>query len=110
MSSLFRLQTLNPSSDNVLRRDLRFSGFVTWTGKSSMEVVVKMEGSSADSTSCDTLMIGRFAMVCRDNKTHEAKKVPDLIVESEEERALWDIGAGEHRSAYCNGSGYLTRG
>ena len=34
-------------------------------------------------------------MVCRDTKTQKARKVPRLIVESEEEKALWEIGAGQ---------------
>lgn len=41
-----------------------------------------------------TMMLGRFAMVSRDAKTHKARKVPRLIVESEDERVLWDIGEG----------------
>ena len=62
-----------------------------------MEVVVKMEaGDKGDMNSVwKTLMIGRFAMVCRDSKTQKAKRVPSLIVESEEEKALWAIGTGE---------------
>lgn len=91
-------------------RNLRFSGFVTWTGNSSMEVVVKMQGSRSDlpagsstssSTSSsseeewETLMLGRFAMVCRDAKTLKARKVPQLLVESEEEKMLWSLGEGE---------------
>lgn len=65
-----------------------------------MEVVVKMEGTkphAADSTSSpqtETLMLGRFTMVCRDSKTQKARKVPRLIVETDEERVLWDLGQG----------------
>lgn len=73
-----------------------------------MEVVVKMEGtkaksggktssaSSSKSASPDTetLMLGRFTMVCRDSKTQKARKVPRLIVETDEERVLWDLGEG----------------
>lgn len=73
--------------DNV--RDLRFSGFVTWTGNSSMEVVVKMQGDT------ETLMLGRFVMVCRDSTTHKARRVPPLVVETDEEKMLWNIGEGE---------------
>lgn len=40
-------------------------------------------------------MLGRFIMVCRDARTHKARKVPGLVVESEEEVALWKIGQGE---------------
>ncbi|OXB38575.1 thioesterase family protein [Cryptococcus neoformans] len=82
------------NKDNV--RDLKFSGFVTWTGNSSMEVVVKMEGSRPDTADWETLMLGRFAMVCRDSKTHKSRKIPPLIVESEEEKILWAIG-DEHQ-------------
>ena len=62
-----------------------------------MEVVVKMEGTKRGMESdegWDTLMLGRFVMVCRDSKTQKARKVPPLLVESEEERALWNIGQG----------------
>ncbi|WVQ62408.1 uncharacterized protein L199_000548 [Kwoniella botswanensis] len=79
-------------------RDLKFSGFVTWTGRSSLEVVVKMEGHrpSEPSGQFKTLMLGRFAMVCRDSKTNKARPVPRLLVESEEEKVLWAIGE-EHQ-------------
>jgi acyl-coenzyme A thioesterase 9 len=65
-----------------------------------MEVVVKMEGydpniSSGVRSQWQTLMLGRFAMVCRDSKTQKARKVPRLIVETEEEKALWRIGEGK---------------
>ncbi|WVR05715.1 hypothetical protein IAU60_002739 [Kwoniella sp. DSM 27419] len=76
-------------------RDLKFSGFVTWTGRSSLEVVVKMEGLKPNDdaeSGWKTLMLGRFAMVCRDSSTHKAKQVPMLLVESEEEKVLWAIG------------------
>jgi len=77
-------------------KDLRFSGFVTWTGNSSMEVVVKMEGEGQgeEEDGWQTLMLGRFAMVCRDAKTNKSRKVPGLIVETEEEQALWKFGEG----------------
>ncbi|EIW72760.1 hypothetical protein TREMEDRAFT_36912 [Tremella mesenterica DSM 1558] len=82
--------------DNV--RDLRFSGFVTWTGNSSMEVVVKMEGSCQPvKDEWDTLLLGRFAMVCRDSITHKARKVPPLLVETAGEKMLWEIGADHTR-------------
>lgn len=72
-----------------------------------MEVVVKMEGTKAEMTGeastsstspeTETLMLGRFTMVCRDSKTQKARKVPRLIVETEEERVLWDLGEGAAR-------------
>ncbi|WRT63950.1 uncharacterized protein IL334_000877 [Kwoniella shivajii] len=79
-------------------RDLKFSGFVTWTGRSSLEVVVKMEGHRPSDSpgQFQTLMLGRFAMVCRDSRTHKARQVPRLLVESQEEKVLWAIGE-EHQ-------------
>lgn len=63
-----------------------------------MEVIVKMEGTcgkDVDEDGWETLMLGRFAMVCRDTKTQKARKIPGLLVETEEERALWNFGEGE---------------
>ena len=61
-----------------------------------MEVVIKMEGSHPHQPGhMDTLMLGRFAMVCRDSATQKARKIPPLIVETEDEKLLWQIGA-EH--------------
>lgn len=58
-----------------------------------MEVFVKMEGMGKPGTDkTDTLMLGRFSMVCRDSHTYKAHPVPPLIVETPEEQALWDIG------------------
>lgn len=77
-----------------------------------MEVVVKMEGSAPhaygspprtsglrdhDGDGWETLMLGRFVMVCRDSRTHKARKVPPLVVESPEEKELWDMGADYQR-------------
>jgi acyl-coenzyme A thioesterase 9 len=74
-----------------------------------MEVVVKMQGSRPPAAAeggidggekhWDTLMLGRFAMVCRDSRSHKSRRVPPLVVEMEEEKVLWEISAGESRFA-----------
>lgn len=92
-------------------RDLRLSGHVIYTGKSSMEVAVKMEALEANGTE-KTLMLGvrhhgliityvssldipgRFSMVCRDANSHQARQVHPLIVSTPEERTLHQIGEG----------------
>ncbi|KAM6492234.1 thioesterase thiol ester dehydrase-isomerase [Amanita muscaria] len=79
------LTQLNPS------RDLLLSGQVIYTGKSSMEVAVKMEHIGSDQPE-ETVLLGRFSMVCRDAHTHRAYKVNPLIVLTPEERALYAIG------------------
>ncbi|EAU87567.2 hypothetical protein CC1G_11876 [Coprinopsis cinerea okayama7 len=72
-------------------RDLRLCGQVIYTGRSSMEIVVKME-SIGDGQPDQTAMIGRFSMVCRNAHTHKAKKVHPLTVSTDEEKALNALG------------------
>ncbi|KAI0748818.1 HotDog domain-containing protein [Irpex lacteus] len=77
-------------------RDLRLSGQVIHVGRSSMEIVVRMEALEPGHTNEDaqgkTVMLGRFCMVCRDSKTHKARAVNPLVIESEEDRRLNAIG------------------
>ncbi|EGO02868.1 hypothetical protein SERLA73DRAFT_176304 [Serpula lacrymans var. lacrymans S7.3] len=73
-------------------RDLRLSGQVIYTGKSSMEVAVKMEALGADMTDERTLLLGRFSMVCRDAQTHRARPVNPLSITTTEERSLYNMG------------------
>lgn len=73
-----------------------------------MEVVVRMQGSKTSPQKVEghpsqdhpdqweTLLLGRFAMVCRDSRTSKAKAIPALIVETDEEKALWRIGQREY--------------
>lgn len=74
-------------------RDLRLSGQVIATGRSSMEVAVKMD-SLKDGES-HTVMLGRFSMVCRDAKTHSSRDINPLKIETPEEKALNDFGEGK---------------
>ncbi|KAJ7777578.1 Thioesterase/thiol ester dehydrase-isomerase [Mycena maculata] len=79
------LSQLDPS------RDLRLSGQVIYTGKSSMEVAVKMETIGMGMEE-ETVLLGRFSMVCRDAVTHRARKVNPLIISTPEEQALYSMG------------------
>ncbi|KAL9710573.1 hypothetical protein Ac2012v2_006111 [Leucoagaricus gongylophorus] len=85
VNRLDMLASLNPS------RDLRLSGQVIYVGNSSMEVVVKMEAIGNDLPE-ETVLIGRFSMVCRDANTHRAKAVNPLTISTPEERALYSLG------------------
>ncbi|EIN05854.1 Thioesterase/thiol ester dehydrase-isomerase [Punctularia strigosozonata HHB-11173 SS5] len=81
-------------------RDLRLSGQVIYTGKSSMEVAVKMEAlpmHGQEGGEEKTLMVGRFSMVCRDARTHKARAIPGLKLETPEDEALHAIGEA-HKS------------
>ncbi|KAJ9097811.1 hypothetical protein QFC19_006679 [Naganishia cerealis] len=74
-------------------QDIRFSGFVTYTGSSSMEVFVRMEGlGTRPGDEPKTIMLGRFSIVCRDAFTHRAKKCPQLVLNTSEEKAMFAIG------------------
>ncbi|KAG6866139.1 hypothetical protein C0991_008092 [Blastosporella zonata] len=79
------LTQLDPS------RDLRLSGQVIHTGKSSMEVSVKMETIGLGHPD-ETVLLGRFSMVCRDANTHKARQVNPLIISTPEERSLYAMG------------------
>ncbi|KAL5478680.1 hypothetical protein ACEPAI_1957 [Sanghuangporus weigelae] len=72
-------------------RNLRLGGHVIYTGRSSMEIAVKMEALEHDGKA-QTVMLGRFSMVCRDATTHKARPVNSLIGSSPEEQALVAIG------------------
>lgn len=87
-ASVDRLDVLAPLSPV---RDIRLSGIVIYTGTSSMEVAVKMEAIGASGVE-DTLLLGRFSMVCRDARTHKARPVNPLILDSREETALYSMG------------------
>lgn len=56
-----------------------------------MEVAVRMEAINSDGTE-ETVMLGRFCMVCRDSKTHKAHEVNPLVIETPEDQLLWRMG------------------
>lgn len=97
-----------------LQRDIKLSGQVIHTGRSSMEIAVKMEAPGANgedetlllgrlmSTSYICLLpltlcheLGRFSMVCRDF-SHHARPVNPLVRNTAEEEALFAMGEGTH--------------
>ncbi|KAJ7620586.1 Thioesterase/thiol ester dehydrase-isomerase [Mycena polygramma] len=87
-ASVDRLDMLCPLDPS---RDLRLSGQVIYTGKSSMEVAVKMETIGMGKEE-ETVLLGRFSMVCRDAITHRARNVHPLIIATPEEEALYSMG------------------
>ncbi|KAH9948493.1 Thioesterase/thiol ester dehydrase-isomerase [Amylocystis lapponica] len=72
-------------------RDMRLSGQVIHTGRSSMEIAVRMEALEKDGTE-KTILLGRFCMVCRDARTHKATAVNPLIISTPEDQMLFNIG------------------
>ncbi|KIK64962.1 hypothetical protein GYMLUDRAFT_160038 [Collybiopsis luxurians FD-317 M1] len=73
--------------------DLRLSGQVIYTGRSSMEVVVRIETLARnDGEKDETILLGRFSMVCRDAKTNQAHPINPINVSTQEEKTLFAIG------------------
>ncbi|KZT61476.1 Thioesterase/thiol ester dehydrase-isomerase [Calocera cornea HHB12733] len=80
--------------------DLRLSGNVIYTGRSSMEVTVQMVGLPRTS---------RFTMVCRDAATHKAREVNPLILGTPEEEALYALGKSHAESRKVTQASSLSR-
>ncbi|KAI0369063.1 Thioesterase/thiol ester dehydrase-isomerase [Pilatotrama ljubarskyi] len=79
-------------------RDMRLSGQVIHTGRSSLEVAVRVEALEKDGKE-KTIMLahsyclpGRFCMVCRDARTHGSALVNPLSLETAEDHILYTIG------------------
>lgn len=74
-------------------RDLRISGMVIYTGKSSMEVSVKMASMGARKDGKDeTVLLGRFSMVCLSAETNRGTPVNPLVTATPEEMELRAMG------------------
>ncbi|KZV98933.1 Thioesterase/thiol ester dehydrase-isomerase [Exidia glandulosa HHB12029] len=91
-----RLDMLQPLASWKAVADLRLSGNVIFTGRSSMEIAVKMEALHPDAEPL-TVMIGRFSMVCRDAHTHTAHAVNALTLSTPDEKQLFSIGEGHQK-------------
>ncbi|KAG8848843.1 hypothetical protein FRB91_010438 [Serendipita sp. 411] len=89
-ASVERLDMLSPLTPKNVK-DLRLSGQVIYSGRSSMEVVVKMEALGQDNAE-ETIMLGRFTMVCLDAFTNKARPVNPLIPMTEDEKKLYAMG------------------
>ncbi|KAH7102421.1 HotDog domain-containing protein [Auriculariales sp. MPI-PUGE-AT-0066] len=92
-----RIDMLKPVSTSQSVADLRLSGNVIYTGRSSMEIAVKMEALYSDDSEPLTLMIGRFSMVCRDAATHSSRAVGALELSTDDERQLFAYGEGHQK-------------
>ncbi|KAG8846293.1 hypothetical protein FRB96_002045 [Tulasnella sp. 330] len=89
--------------------DLRLSGQVIYVGQSAMEVAVRMERLDRDGKEGETMMLGRFSMVCRDAVTHKAHPVSPLIITTEDEKALYAMGEAHKARKQARQQGSLAR-
>ncbi|KAF9644432.1 thioesterase thiol ester dehydrase-isomerase [Thelephora ganbajun] len=88
-------------------RDLRLSGYVIYTGRSSMEVAVQLVALD-DGGAEETLMLGRFCMVCRGVRGG-SYEVPQLTLATPEEKNLYEIGKGFREKRQMESRTALTR-
>ncbi|KAI8611704.1 hypothetical protein BC830DRAFT_1068525, partial [Chytriomyces sp. MP71] len=98
--------------DVPLDQDISIFGYVSYVGKSSMEVTLHMETVESDSPisaedeakymrrqlpeeklSGDSLLTAKFIMVARDPSTGKASPVHQLLLETDEERNIFRAGA-----------------
>ncbi|KAI9342657.1 HotDog domain-containing protein [Obelidium mucronatum] len=114
-ASVDRMEML---SEIPLDRDISVFAYVTYVGKSSMEVTVQMETVLPDSgvtpdqvdastyrrsklpaemLSGDLILSAKFIMVARDSETGKAASVHQLNLETDQERSLFRQGA-EHKA------------
>ncbi|KAG8907143.1 hypothetical protein FRB99_005251 [Tulasnella sp. 403] len=99
------LHLLTPFNVN----DLRLSGHVIYVGRSSMEVAVRMESVDSAGNPIQTMMLGRFSMVCRDAETRKSRPVGPLIIETPEEEALHAMGEAHKQKKQALQQGSLSR-
>ena len=72
-----------------LGKDYRLSGFVASVGRSSMEVLLRLEEKTLDETTqWDLRALATFTMVARNPETQKADSVPPLQIITVEEKRL----------------------
>lgn len=78
-----------------LDRDIRFRGFVSYAGTSSMEVRIDMESKDPETKEFKPLVLANFTMVA----TQGGKSIPVNSIEAktEEEKILWNLGSDNNR-------------
>lgn len=89
-----RLDMLRPL-DATQPENLRLTGHISYTSRSSMEVLIKLESVSrarGQQTAPEAILVGRFTMACRNAKTGKAHPIPQLVVEGPDEEAIWQLG------------------
>lgn len=73
--------------------DQRLSGKVTWVGRSSMEIRMKVEDTSNPDENEREWLEAYFTFVARDPETNKAAPIAGLQPETQEERAFFELGA-----------------
>ncbi|KAI8927922.1 HotDog domain-containing protein [Entophlyctis helioformis] len=97
-------------------QDVKMSGFVTYVGSSSIEISLTMEtcpngapppgkegfgfdaSLASNDPKSDLILTAKFVMVALNPKTGRATKVNNLLIETERDRRLFELGE-EHKNA-----------
>lgn len=87
-----RIDLLKSFDDRV--SDVRMRGFVTFVGRSSMEVTMSVELESGKGWELGAL--AKFVFVARSKDGSRAVQVNRLIVETEREKELFSLGEARH--------------
>ncbi|KAK3277177.1 hypothetical protein CYMTET_14801 [Cymbomonas tetramitiformis] len=83
-----------------LLQDLKICGQVTWSGKSSIEVLLRVyQQQSAAEVPTTEVYIGeaRFVMVARDKNNEGGFAVPPVVPVTEEDQRLYEMGEENQR-------------
>uniref|UniRef100_A0A6B2L6S8 HotDog ACOT-type domain-containing protein n=1 Tax=Arcella intermedia TaxID=1963864 RepID=A0A6B2L6S8_9EUKA len=74
-----------------LTKDMKISGQVIWVGKSSMDILISVFSLDAQGAPVGgAWLVSTFTFVARNPRTEGAIGVPGLILETEEEKALFN--------------------
>lgn len=84
-ASVDRIKCLHRAN---VKDDMLMSGAVSWTGKSSIEIMMTIRSDWAQ----EPWLQASFTFVARDRKTNKAANVNPLVPETEEEKRLFESG------------------
>lgn len=88
-----RIDLLKSFDDRLC--DVRMRGFVTYVGRSSMEVTISVEMS--EQQEWELAALAKFVFVARSTDGSTAVPVNRLVVETERERELYRLGEARHQ-------------
>ncbi|TKR73371.1 hypothetical protein L596_020687 [Steinernema carpocapsae] len=77
----------------TLDQDIEMHGHVSWVGRSSMEITMKLQQMPNDCSDPLHVLTAKFVMVSRDPMMNKAVACVPLKVESQEEEKMFQIGA-----------------
>ncbi|KAJ3331523.1 hypothetical protein HDU93_009647 [Gonapodya sp. JEL0774] len=78
--------------------DVKLSGNVTWVGRSSIEISVRLDSLDDQGNTLEPVLLTRFVMVARNATTGKASPVNPLLLETDEERKVFAEGEA-HKSS-----------